>query len=75
MIFPSLLWSSWISLYLLDYTVLEKDFEEDVPTLCGSVPPRHGISSGCGWRRRPPDVEDSCVYIGINTVLIGSLSP
>jgi hypothetical protein len=20
--------------------------------------PRHGASSGCGWRRRPPDIED-----------------
>ena len=25
--------------------------------------PRHGASSGCGWRRRPPDTEGSCDYI------------
>jgi hypothetical protein len=25
--------------------------------LCGSLSPRHGASSGCGWRRRPPDIE------------------
>jgi hypothetical protein len=25
--------------------------------------PRHGASSGCGWRRRPPDMEGSCEYI------------
>jgi hypothetical protein len=25
--------------------------------LVGCLLPRHGTSSGCGWRRRPPDVE------------------
>jgi hypothetical protein len=25
--------------------------------------PRHGASSGCGWRRRPPDMEGGCEYI------------
>jgi hypothetical protein len=25
--------------------------------------PRHGASSCCGWRRRPPDMESSCKYI------------
>jgi hypothetical protein len=29
----------------------------------GSLSPRHGASSGCGWRRRPPDTEGSCEYI------------
>jgi hypothetical protein len=24
---------------------------------------RHGASSGCGWRRRSPDMEGSCEYI------------
>jgi len=23
---------------------------------------QHGMSSGCGWRRWPPDVEGSCIY-------------
>jgi hypothetical protein len=31
--------------------------------LSGSLSPRHGASSGCGWRRRPPDMEGSCEYI------------
>jgi len=22
-----------------------------------------GMSLGCGWRRQPPDMEDSCKYI------------
>jgi hypothetical protein len=29
---------------------------------CGPLSPRHGASSGCGRRRRPPDVEGSCEY-------------
>jgi hypothetical protein len=28
-----------------------------------SLSPRYGASSGCGWRRRPPDVEGSCECI------------
>jgi len=28
----------------------------------------HSPSSGCGWRRRPPDMEDSCEYIGVSTL-------
>jgi len=24
--------------------------------------PRHGAFSWCGWRRRPPDMEDGCEY-------------
>jgi hypothetical protein len=31
--------------------------------LSGSLSPRHGASSGSGWRRRPPDMEGSCEYI------------
>jgi len=31
--------------------------------LSGSLPPRHGASSGCGWRRRPPGMEGNCEYI------------
>jgi hypothetical protein len=26
-----------------------------VTKLSGAHSPRHGVSSGCGWRRRPPD--------------------
>jgi hypothetical protein len=29
----------------------------------GLLSPRHGASSGWGWRRRPPGVEGSCEYI------------
>jgi hypothetical protein len=29
----------------------------------GSMSPRHGASSGCGWRRRPPGMGGSCEYI------------
>jgi hypothetical protein len=29
----------------------------------GSLSPRHGASSGCGWRRRPPVMEGSCENI------------
>jgi len=29
----------------------------------GSLSPRHGTSSGCGWNRRPPYLEGSCEYI------------
>jgi hypothetical protein len=28
-----------------------------------SLSPRHSVSSDCGWRRRPPDIEGSCEYI------------
>jgi hypothetical protein len=28
----------------------------------GLLSPPHGASSGCGWRRRPPDMEGSCEY-------------
>jgi len=28
--------------------------------LRGDLSQRHGASSGCGWRRRPPDMEGSC---------------
>jgi len=31
-------------------------------------------SSRCGWRRRPPDMEGSCHYTGINTMFSGYLS-
>jgi hypothetical protein len=30
--------------------------------LWGSLSPRHGTSSGCGRKRRPPDMEGSCEY-------------
>jgi hypothetical protein len=30
--------------------------------LGGSLSPWHGTSSGCGWRRRPSDMEGSCKY-------------
>jgi hypothetical protein len=28
----------------------------------GPLSSRHGASSGCGWRRRPPDMEDTYEY-------------
>jgi hypothetical protein len=31
--------------------------------LYGSLSPPHEASSGCGWKRQPPDMEDSCEYI------------
>jgi hypothetical protein len=39
--------------------------------LSGSLSPWQGTSSGCGWRRQPPDMEGSCECIGINTMLSG----
>jgi hypothetical protein len=33
------------------------------PCYVGPLSPRHGASSGCGWRRRPPVLERSCEYI------------
>jgi len=29
----------------------------------GPLLPLHGASSGCRWRRRPPDMEGICKYI------------
>jgi hypothetical protein len=29
----------------------------------GPLSSRHGASSGCGWRKRPPVMEGSCKYI------------
>jgi len=34
-----------------------------ITMLCGSFSPRHSANSGCGWRRRTADMEDSCEYI------------
>jgi len=31
--------------------------------LSGFLSSRHGASSGFGWKRRSPDMEDSCEYI------------
>jgi hypothetical protein len=28
----------------------------------GPLPPWHGTSSACRWRRWPPDIEGSCKY-------------
>jgi len=28
-----------------------------------SVSQRHGASSDCGWRRRPPDMKGSCEFM------------
>jgi hypothetical protein len=33
------------------------------PYYVGPLSQRHGASSGCGWRRRPPVIEGSCEYI------------
>jgi len=35
-------------------------FYVSTQTLCGSLPSRCGVSSECGWRRRPPDMEGVC---------------
>jgi len=34
------------------------------PYYVGSLSLQHGTSSGCGWRRWPPDMESSCTYTG-----------
>jgi hypothetical protein len=44
-----------------------------IPMLRWSLSPWHGASLRCGWRRRPPNMEGSCQYIGINTMLSGPL--
>jgi hypothetical protein len=36
--------------------------KKEIVLLCGSLSPRHGASSGCGWRRRPPDIEELWIY-------------
>jgi len=28
-----------------------------------SLSSRHDTSSGCGWTRRPPDMDSSCEYV------------
>jgi hypothetical protein len=33
-----------------------------IPCEVGPLSPLHGASSGCGWRRRPSDVESRCQY-------------
>jgi len=55
---------------LSNYQLLKKDMElirliryYNTPTLCVSLSPQHGGSSGFGWRRRPADVNSSCEYI------------
>jgi hypothetical protein len=37
--------------------------DKKTSTLLGFLSPRHRTSSGCGGRRRPPDVEGICEYI------------
>jgi hypothetical protein len=34
-----------------------------MPCEVGPLSPRHGASSGFGWRRRLPDMEGTCEYI------------
>jgi len=34
-----------------------------ISTLCGFLSRRHGVVSGCGWRRGSPEVEGSCESI------------
>jgi hypothetical protein len=34
-----------------------------VPCQVGPLSPRNGASSGCGWRKRPPDMVGSYEYI------------
>jgi len=36
--------------------------------LGGSLSPRHGMSSGCRWRRGPADMEGSCEYTEISSL-------
>jgi hypothetical protein len=45
--------------YLQSWALLEK-----LPTVqLGPLSPQHGTSSGCGWRRQPPDMKGSRKYI------------
>jgi hypothetical protein len=37
--------------------------ESELEVFFGSLSPRHGTSSSCGWRRRPSDMVDSCEYV------------
>jgi len=36
------------------------NYHTTIRSLYRSESPLHGTSSGCGWRRRPPDTEGSC---------------
>jgi hypothetical protein len=36
---------------------IKEDLRRITATLSGS--PRHDASSGCGWRRQPPDIKDT----------------
>jgi len=45
------------------YKAWKKYFVLAKAMVCGTPSPRYGASSGCGWRRRPPDMDGSCKYI------------
>jgi len=51
-LYPGISWRDW---------GIQRKYRHDIglPVLS----PRHGASSGCRWRRRPPDMEGSCQYI------------
>jgi len=66
--FPHAFYISHQSQILLILTILalrmvgKKSVRVDRSTaiLCGSLSRRHGAPCDCGWRRRPPDVENCC---------------
>jgi hypothetical protein len=37
--------------------------ERDINMVYGSISPWHGVSSDCGWRRRPRDKDGNCEFI------------
>jgi hypothetical protein len=47
------------SLILTVATLRRKLSHLKMNNLSGSLSPRHGTSTGCGWRRRPTDMEGS----------------
>jgi len=39
----------------------------EAPWYVDHLSSRHGASSGCGWRRRPPDMEGTREYIELSS--------
>jgi hypothetical protein len=48
---------------ILRYPKVHHRTHKSPPPVVGPLSPRHGASSGCGWRERPPEMEGSCEYI------------
>jgi hypothetical protein len=44
-------------------TVRDLVFTAMLHTMISGPIATDGVSSGCGWRRQPPDMEGSCEYI------------